>query len=176
MFSTKDWSNYPEFCRLMILLFPGLFVQWLSGIGRVRAGAVVTVRAARRPPPLARRVLTYRCALSAVRAQQCLHIAHWLPRIIEVLKDIELRTPTKMSGTQKYLLAGAQNAVYEASVRAKGISSTFFYVPFLDAVQQIEKSGKAAEQAPDICQQTYDWLMHAATDGGVQDAQTGAWL
>lgn len=92
-----------------------------------------------------------------------------MPRLIEVLKSIELRTPAKMSGTQKYLLKASQNCVYAAAVRAKGIASTFFYVPFLDAVQQVEQSGKAAELAPAICQQTYEWLMYAATDAGVMD-------
>jgi hypothetical protein len=105
--------------------------------------------------------------LSALRAQQCLSIAYWLPRLIEVLKSIELRTPTKMSGSQKYLLTGSENVVYVACVRAKGIASNLFYVPLLDAVQQSEKSGKAAEQAPEICQHAYDWLMHAATEEGV---------
>mmetsp|Transcript_46463 Transcript_46463/g.108420 ORF Transcript_46463/g.108420 Transcript_46463/m.108420 type:complete len:145 (-) Transcript_46463:100-534(-) len=104
----------------------GLGEAAFTGIGRVtgaRAGAVVT---------------------------QTVYVDNWRAKY---LRALELRTQSgeKLSGYQQYHAQALKHPLIIAGVRAKAIASTLVYVPLLDAVQQVERSGCASSLAAEVC-------------------------
>ncbi|KAJ1635999.1 hypothetical protein T492DRAFT_1141370 [Pavlovales sp. CCMP2436] len=116
----QDWSNKTEDEKLVYM--DGLGEAAFTGIGRVtgaRAGAVVT---------------------------QTVYVDNWRAKY---LRALELRTQSgeKLSGYQQYHAQALKHPLIIAGVRAKAIASTLVYVPLLDAVQQVERSGCASSLA-----------------------------